>query len=808
MYKNIASVCVAVLLASFVLSSCIYPRKYQKNKPFIYKNNITLIENQFSAEERKSLKAKLLTQLDDSAKVITKDYIFVFSTLNRPPVYDSSYAQKSTKNMKGFLTHLGYYNAQVHFKAGTIFKNDHQKISITYFVKPQNPTLIDTFAYRLKNKDMQNLALQSLPNSYVKKFTPVTKAEILAEIGRITDTFKNNGYYKITPDDLKMRGDTAIEALTNISDDPFENIRLIAEASRKKDSPTIKLGMVINPATDTLRLKKFYINNVFIYPDYSGTDNEQVNFKTDTLQGIYIKYQQYLFKNSFLTRNLFVTKGQLYRQQDIAKTANSFSKLGAWQNVNVITKDSANQLNVFLYLQPAKKIGFETNVETSYSINSNTNNVSVANAGNLLGLSLNTSLQNRNLGKQGVKWTNAFRAGVEFNLNAQRNTGRSINSNEISYTSTISIPKLVYPFQFINQRTLDGAHSFISVSAANTNRIDLFKLFSLGFSIGYELNLKKNRIVTIKPVNVEFSNLYNRSDAFDATLVANPYLRYSFNTALVIGSSIGFTQTVSHQNKQHTIKLNFEESGAPFFLLSLGAIKSIEKDLRQFIKLDAEYTASINHKKSQQTFRAFLGIGAPVGKSDSALPFFKQYFAGGPNSMRGWPVRGIGPGAKPLGTYNQRLLNDRTGDIRFELNAEYRHDLLQIKPNSIVLKWAMFTDIGNIWNWRNTVPGGGYDSLQFNFKNLYKQLGVTIGTGFRLDFNYFLIRFDLGFRFKRPDIATNSGWQIPDINFNNLFRKGEKVPSLTDPNVMINDERYRIWRYQNFNFTIGLNYPF
>ena len=172
--------------------------------------------------------------------------------------------------------------------------------------------------------------------------------------------------------------------------------------------------------------------------------------------------------------------------------------------------------------------------------------------------------------------------------------------------------------------------------------------------------------------------------------------------------------------------------------------------------------------------------------------------------MRGWPIRGIGPGSKGLAPYNVLTLNDRTGDIRFEINGEYRYDIAQIIPNSLVLKGALFIDAGNVWNFKNTRPGGGTDSLQFNFSRMYQQLGVTAGTGFRFDFNFFLLRFDLGFRFKRPDISENNGWQIPNITFNNLLKKGKEIQLASGQTAFTN----RIWRYENFNFTIGLSYPF
>jgi outer membrane protein assembly factor BamA len=176
--------------------------------------------------------------------------------------------------------------------------------------------------------------------------------------------------------------------------------------------------------------------------------------------------------------------------------------------------------------------------------------------------------------------------------------------------------------------------------------------------------------------------------------------------------------------------------------------------------------------------------------------------------MRGWPVRGVGRGAQPLAPFGSSTFNDRTGDIQLETNIEYRYTIAQIIPNSLILKGAIFVDMGNVWNFRNSNPGGGTDSTQFKFANIYKQLGVAAGTGFRLDFNYFILRFDFGFRFKRPDLAKNDGWQIPDVNFNNLFKRGKQVPDPLNPGQTYNDNRYKKWRYENYNLTIGISYPF
>jgi outer membrane protein assembly factor BamA len=119
----------------------------------------------------------------------------------------------------------------------------------------------------------------------------------------------------------------------------------------------------------------------------------------------------------------------------------------------------------------------------------------------------------------------------------------------------------------------------------------------------------------------------------------------------------------------------------------------------------------------------------------------------------------------------------------------------------MLLKGALFMDAGNVWNLRNSKPNGGLDSAQFRFKNAWKQMGINVGTGFRLDFNYFLIRFDFGFRIKRPETSDiNNGWKIPSLGFNDVFQKLFTKGGAEETN--------RRWRYENFNFTFGINYPF
>ena len=169
---------------------------------------------------------------------------------------------------------------------------------------------------------------------------------------------------------------------------------------------------------------------------------------------------------------------------------------------------------------------------------------------------------------------------------------------------------------------------------------------------------------------------------------------------------------------------------------------------------------------------------------------------GGSNSMRGWPVRGIGLGGQKLTPLPENNFNDRTGDIQFETNVELRHNLTQKIADLLTIKGAAFIDVGNIWNAKSPTLINADASTQFKPKNFVKQVGVSAGYGFRFDISYLIIRTDFSFRFKRPETSDlNNGWKLPDIGFDDAFKK-------------IFSREFRQWRYENFNFTLGINYPF
>ena len=796
--------CILLLIC---ISSCkpiLLVRNEPKGLPYLTKNTFEVKGGKFTSLEREALTERLTNQLDDSAKIRTKSPVFFIEKLKNPPVFDTGYAAISANNMKASMYHLGYYSAIASYKADTTKKNN--RVSVHYTVMVGNPTRIDTLSYRLVKPDLQALAMKYKSESILVQGNPITKAAVLGEISRQVDTFRNNGYYKFSAAELRMRGDTTIEALTNVSDDPFEQLRILAEAQQQRDSPFIKLGLVLNKPEDTTKLNQYRINKIYLLQDYIPGDllSDTLNITQRATRNFIFRYHKPIFRTGFLARNITLRPGQVYSQREYNQTLSNLAKTGMWQTTNIQVKELADsgKVDLIAELVPVKKFGFESGIEASYSATSNT---SSALGGNLIGFSGNMSLLNRNIGREAIRMTHRLRAGIELNNNSRGTTAGLINSNEISYSNIVTIPRNISFWPGRNRQRNKPGESFINTSFSLNNRLNLFNLQSVNLNLGKIWPDKKNTAIrntsyVFKPLNAEFSYLFNESTAFKKILEDNPFLNYSYNTSFVFGMGAGFSTVYRNPrhlkslSKERSIKGNIEESGLTWGLLPL-----LNRYKRTFIKQDIEYKYTVTYPKTAFVFRAFAGVGVPIFK-DSSLPFFKQYFGGGSNSMRGWPVRGIGRGRQALPPYKQILFNDRTGDMQFEINGEYRYNIARIIPNLLTLRGAVFIDVGNVWNLRNSNLDGSPDSAQFKFKNLYKEMGMSAGTGFRLDFNYVVLRLDLGFRLKRPELSDfNNGWKLPPIGFNDLFGKIFKRGK---------DDEYRKWRYENFNFTIGISYPF
>ncbi|MEO8568323.1 MAG: hypothetical protein ABI419_04290, partial [Ginsengibacter sp.] len=436
-----------------------FVRKYQKNIPFVFKTNIALTVNDVGSDERVLINSRLNTQLDDSARVKIKDVAFILHYITKPPVFDTNAINQSAENMRTSMMSLGYYQPEVTYSFDTILrkKGNQERIITNYDVIAGKRTLIDTLAYLFNEPELEQLAISSQAASPLQKNKPVTKSSIQEESNRLVTLFRNNGFYKFTADEIRVTGDTSIAALTTVAEDPFEQLRLLAEANAQRDKPTIRLGYQLNNSPDTTKLEKYFINNIYILPDYKpGDDHRDSSLKEHVSRNYITRYHEKIFKFYLPDNNLLVKKGEVYRQDDYYKTINNFYKLGVWESptIDIVEKKDTNLIDLVIKLIPVKKYAFEGNIELSYSANNTTSNISGASSGNLLGVAGNVSVTDRNLAKEAIRMTNSIRVGVEFNTSKRNSSGTFINSNEITYSNNLLFPKFIFPFSAFNRKNL------------------------------------------------------------------------------------------------------------------------------------------------------------------------------------------------------------------------------------------------------------------------------------------------------------------------------------------------------------------
>lgn len=783
----------------FLFLNQVSVKNYHTDTPFVFYNTIELDGN-IRKDQQNRLKEELSAYWDDSLYAARVRKFGVFFSLKNPPIFDSSNFIPTIKFMNSYLFSKGFFNPLLRdtFMIDTFYKSNKPPQIRTYaaiIAHTGSRTLIDSLGIDIQDSTLQSLAAKNLNGSFIQPGkTAYSKEVIAAELDRMVVNFRNNGYFQMRRENLIAEVDTTDLSLLKLTADPFDLAIIIAEAERKtQESPsailTIKDRRSVDTAynaEDSLAFTQFYIGNIHYYPETRQISlPDSIMKDTASYRKLYnenftIFYNQGLFKENVFREHLFMQPGSLYNEEKYYRTANDFNQMGAWRQVDTRTVLRQDTIDFHFFLYPAKKRSITYNLEASR------NTGDFLSSSNFFGLSFNITYRNYNVWKRAIQSSTNLRNGVELSFNQGRSGLQSLQS---SLNHTYSFPKLITPFKLNKLSTIQSARTIFNINASYSERKDFFRLRSIVSNWGYEW--KKNGIAWgYRPLNIELYSL----DTLPLLLTAfqsNPFLRTSFNTGSVISQQINmnYAFTGKNTNVNNYIRISLEESG-----LILGRIKSLQKDIYQYVKLETEYRKSVNLANSNVVaFRFFGGIGynysndAVIGKT---LPFFKQFVAGGPNSMRAWGLRLLGLGSSLLSD-TSTTFRDRYGDVQLETNVEYRYPILHF--SSVDIKGAIFTDIGNIWNLR-TNPNN--PEAIFNFNKLGKDIAIGIGTGVRLDFNFFLIRVDLGIKLKDPARLENNGW-LDITNFtwrNNEFQKF--------------DNRGNLIRRNNYAIQLGIGLPF
>jgi outer membrane protein insertion porin family len=762
-----------IWLPVLLACGCKVVKNSPTNKPFVYKTTVKL-ETKLPQSQRLELLNKLEKQLDDSIQANWVTKIFIKQILNKPPVFDTNSAVKSVKYLNDLLRASGYMYGNITWDSSLSVVNRkkkvQQRVTTEFKVVTGKVLKLDSIIYSFRDSTLQSLALVNQDQSFLKRGEPFTKEKIAREIDRLLIVYRNNGYIKISREDIYAEVDTIVSGLIDPGLDPFEQVRLLQEVQNRRENPQIDVSFRQRGTENPEHLQQYTFRNIRIFPDRQLVQDTVVIIPDTIRRGrISIIQTRNLFKPSFLFRNNYLKPKAMYRQEDVYRTNNILGQMSAWQQVGIelFPVDSIAVVDANINMYPAKKQNVNVDLEASRNASD------VVTTSNLFGLGITFGLGNRNVNRQSIQSNTNLRFGIELG-----NKGQIIQTFQTSLSQNFTIPKFVSPIKIKGERQLLSSRTILNANASYTDRRDFYSVKSVNTSIAYDWVNKKQRNWIYSPLNIEFVRV-GSTDSLENLFDSIPNLRNSFNDGLIISQLLKIQTAWKFDNKLFNLKIQMEESGAIFGLIQNW---DLQGRLSRYIKADVDLRYYANRDRSSWAFRFFAGMGIPYGNQldstgkiisrETNLPFFKSYFAGGPSSMRAWQVRQLGPGSSKI---FENTDADRFADIEIESNIEYRFDLGTLF--GIKVKSAFFTDMGNIW-YRNNQGNPELDAAVFKLHKLYNDLAVAGGTSLRFDFSYFLIRFDWAYKLKDPFYSEeNDGW------FHDL----------------------KIWKGQ---FQLGINYPF
>ncbi len=639
-----------------------------------------------------------------------------------PVIYDSVQASASIEDLRQALVNRGYMHADVELET----KCKGKKMRAVYTLHPGAPYYIGNVSYNIEDSAIANvlacyhhkLAKQKkASNAGLQPGERFTVSRLNDERRRITSILLDSGFYKFHKDYIVFDADTS-------SVDNKVNLALhLLKYHETSNSPAS-----CHP--------RYFIRTISYRQVGEGSSR---------------------LRKPVLEMATAINKGQPFNASDLQATYNKFARLQAVKYTNISFTEVPDSALLDCNIQVSTK------KPSSLSFQPEGTNT----AGDF-GAAASLTYLNRNLFRGSEELSLQFRGAFEAITGLEGYHDE--NYRELGLEAKLSFPNFVAPFLSHSFRKRSYASSELAVAWNSQNRPEFHRrVFSAAWR--YRWSDKPNHLnfrldaLDLNYVYMPWISEKFKHDYLDSVSNRNAILRYNYEDLFIMKIGFGLT----YNNGADAIRANVETAGNVLSALSHTAgFKRNENGqstlfniaFAQYAKFDFDYTRLVqfdNH--NALALHGSLGVAIPYGNSD-VLPFEKRYFSGGANSVRGWGVRQLGPG-KFRGTDGRIDFINQTGDMKLDLSMEYRTFLFW-KFNG-----AVFVDAGNIWTLRDykEQPGG-----QFKFDEFYKQIAVAYGLGIRLNFDYFILRFDMGMKAVNPSYVTqNEHWALLHPDFSRDF---------------------------------------
>lgn len=690
-----------------------------------------------------------------------------------PEIVDTAAVYSSTRQLSTFLVKKGYFDNTV---TDSIEYNEKKQLArVHYFFDWEPPYFVRDIGFQIPDRPIARMVETRFKFKDLNKGKRFNVDALTKERERLTRLLRDNGYFLFTKDYIKFEVDSTL-------------------AGREVDLKLI-IDSPLSPGQDSIAVphKRYTIGRVFFQYDFPSA------IPSDTLvNGGYhfVSPDSYPLKTKVLSQNVFLKPGSYYSQSEVELTYRRLTGLSVLSHVSITFDEYADVLDVFINMKPSKR--------QSFSIESQGTN-----SGGFLGIEGDLVYRHRNIFKGSETMEIRLNGGAQAQALITENTSASddfdqentrFNTLEFGPAVSLRFPKFLLPVSQEKFAKSANPSTIIQTSFNFQDRPD-FTRNLLNLQFGYQWKESTTKLHQVNPLEVSVIRI-DKSEEFQNRLdeLNDQFLSQSFQDHFITSTS--YTFTYNEQNRLRRRNLLYFNGHAELggnILRGLYSLSNQEKDslgsyqifgisFSQYVKAQGDIRFyRVFDEKSRLATRFATGVGVPL-ENLGVLPFSESFFAGGANGMRAWRARTLGPGAyfEPLVTF------DKIGDIFIEANVEYRFNLIDY------LDGAFFIDAGNIWllNENELRPKGDFEVDRF-----ISEIGVGGGLGLRIDFNYFLIRFDLAAQLKDPSLNSGERWIFQSKDRYNEFID-DYNSSIEDGDIFLNPYRMRL------NFNLGIGYPF
>ena len=662
-----------------------------------------------------------------------------------PAILDSSLIKKTAIDMQNYLRNKkGYYNAEV--RENICYCN--QRAIVSFFVNPKRQYTINNLEYLCLDSTLANKVLEIEKNSFLSPGDPIDALNFDIEKQRIVNTLQNDGYANFHLNNVAIKGDST--ELDHAWDIFFE----------------------ILPPSDSTNHIRYRIGDIEVYTDFHQFQKaEDVSTEEIFAKKYHRQSEDFIVKPSIIDNKISLRSFDVFKSDNYDKTVRKLFNLNAYRFVKLqanINPNADSLIDYSIFMTPQRNLWvFDTSSDFFFS------NISRV-AQNLVGFAIGTGLENRNAFGGSERYKLSLETGVEFTARTQ-----DINTLSLGVNNSLDIPKFTAPFNVLKlagklNLLKDGLMEKMEEEASSNiklgfNYIDIFdnyQISSFNTDYGFDIKFNNKHRLVFNQIGFNYTDYIIRP-AFDTIIMNNPLLERSFQTSLFTGL-IFKDISYFYQSDRGPFRANWafianlEASGLEVHLANkLGNSLTTSSDIwrinnnldfEKFVKLelDGRWFKKIN-KDAQLAARLKTGVSVPFGTDPTGqanvVSYIKQFLIGGPNSLRGWRPMQLGPGSYEFPNPDPISFFQR-GDLLLEFNLEYRFDLFWL------MEGGLFFDGGNIWTLKEDPDRPG-SQISTSFLD---EIALGYGWGIRFDFDYFLIRFDFGYKLRTPyrNSITNS----------------------------------------------------